>query len=79
MRSKRRLLGRNDDNFCHLLSPLVNNFGERMEGAVHPKGLTLPVDNLLLKRELVAVHLDKALPTYTSKEAGFLPKSFLPV
>ncbi len=34
---------------------LVNNFGERMEGVVYPKALTFPVDNLLLKRELVQV------------------------
>jgi len=37
------------------LSPLVNNFSERTEGEIHPKALTLPVDNLLLERELVQV------------------------
>jgi len=36
--------GDNDDNSCHLLSPLVNNFGVRMEGEIHSKALTLPVD-----------------------------------
>jgi len=46
MISKRRLLGRNDDNSGYLLSPLVNNFDARMEGEVSPKALTLPVDTL---------------------------------
>jgi len=31
-------------------------FGECTGREIHPKALTLPVDNLLLKRELVAVH-----------------------
>ena len=52
--------GENDDNPCHLLSPLVNNFvvnnfGERMEGEIYPKALTFPVDKLLLERELVQI------------------------
>ncbi len=32
---------------------LVNNFGERMEGEINPKALTLPVDNPFTK---VAIH-----------------------
>jgi len=32
------------------------DFDPRMEGEVCPKALTFPVDNLLLERELVAVH-----------------------
>jgi len=47
-------------------------FGECMEGEVYPKALTLPVDNLLLER-VSGSSLDEALPTYTPKEAGFLP------
>ncbi len=43
------------------------DFGECTGKEIYPKALTFPVDNLLLKRELVAVHLDKALPTYTPK------------
>ena len=34
MISKRRLLGRNDDNSGYLLSPLVNNFDARMKGEI---------------------------------------------
>ena len=44
MRSKRRLLGRNDDNSGYLLSPFVNNIRERMEGEAYPKAQTFPVD-----------------------------------
>ncbi len=31
------------------------DFGLRVEGEVYPKALTIPVDNLLLKREFIAV------------------------
>ena len=48
------------------------DFDARMEGEIHPKALTLPVDNLLLER-VSGSSLDEALPTYTPKEAGFLP------
>jgi len=71
MRSRRGLLGKNDDNSCHLLSPLVNNFSERTEGEVL-LALTLPVDSLLLERELVGSLLDEALLTWTPKKMGFL-------
>ena len=41
------------------------DFGLRVEGEVYPKALTFPVDNLLLKRELVAVNKTKPfLPTH---------------
>jgi hypothetical protein len=57
MRSKRRLLGRNDDNSGCLLSPFVNNIRERMEGEAYPKAQTFPVDRhgrTSLRREVNA-------------------------
>ncbi len=38
------------------------DFGLRMEGEIHPKALTLPVDNLLLERELVVIHKMRLYP-----------------